>query len=207
MKTKVGVCLKEYAESLREQGFKYSEIVEKCLEVGGNSVTIDWCKRNLKGVEIKTMSALTEKECIKRITDLALRPEGVTSWEAYAVIRTITGADDDNEKVYRRIRSKVIKSNSKAFFRPASINPYKAYDSKEMLQEKALLISEYVNEKIDEYRLEIFGTDYNEFWNRSAVLNELVALSLPSLHHMGGCQARNDVLDNAVEKLEERTCY
>ena len=77
-KSKVKPLVAQYAVSLRKEGKKYAEVVELCSQIDKtNSITIDWCKRNLKDVVIETVDII-EQNCINQITTLALMPKGVT---------------------------------------------------------------------------------------------------------------------------------
>ena len=65
-KSKVKPLVAEYAISLRKEGKKYTDIVELCSQIDTTrSVTLDWCKRNLKNVEIETIDSI-ERNCIEQ---------------------------------------------------------------------------------------------------------------------------------------------
>ena len=83
-KSKVKPLVAEYAISLRKEGNKYSDIVELCSQIDKtNSVTLDWCKRNLKNIEkVKNIEDYNiEKNCLDQIIIIGKSPKGISSAE------------------------------------------------------------------------------------------------------------------------------
>src|SRR4030066_398208 len=70
--------IKEQATTLRQQGMTYAEISSALDGV----VSVDWCKKNLKGVT-KPKPVDT---CVEEIIALGLRPQGVTDYEATGIV-------------------------------------------------------------------------------------------------------------------------
>lgn len=70
--------LKQRAIELRRKGLTYQEI-SSALD---GAVSVDWCKRNLKGIQKEKVS----DACVLELIEKATRPEGMTVYEANAVM-------------------------------------------------------------------------------------------------------------------------
>jgi len=199
-KSKVIPALLKYAISLRKEGHTYNEIVELCSQIDPtNSVTIDWCKKELKGFKKETTDVV-EATCLEQITTLALLPKGISYPECRKIIAHNYKVDITNHVVYdlyKKYKAKVQKTEG-TFFRPSSIQPDKAVQSfRELLQYTNVIydtIADYVN-------------DYcynNPETYPDAVRRELANLVFPELKINGGAMVRCKHLEKAVDTLCER---
>ena len=116
--------LKAEAARLRQLGHKYKEI----SQLLDGKVSIDWCKKNLK--EVKT-PAVKDDQCLLDVIELAIRPEGVSVYEANGIIirhSKAAGVDVSKEQM-RQIRDKAKTRNTECLFRPAWVSTEKPTES------------------------------------------------------------------------------
>lgn len=203
-KSKVKPLVAQYAISLRKEGKKYTDIVELCSQIDkSSSVTLDWCKRNLKSVEIETVD-LVEQNCLDQITKLALLPKGVTYAECKKIIaynhKIDLYSDSANTSIYslyKKYKSKIQKVEG-TFFRPSSIQPNRAQQSFKQLLSCANYLYDTIADYVNDYCVdnpEVYG---------DAVRRELANILFPELKLMGGGAIRCKYLEEAVETLKER---
>lgn len=203
-KSKVKPLVAQYAISLRKEGKKYADIVELCSQIDkSSSVTLDWCKRNLKSVEIETVD-LVEQNCLDQITKLALLPKGVTYAECKKIIaynhKIDLYSDSANTSIYslyKKYKSKIQKVEG-TFFRPSSIQPNRAQQSFKQLLSCANYLYDTIADYVNDYCVdnpEVYG---------DAVRRELANILFPELKLMGGGAIRCKYLEEAVETLKER---
>lgn len=202
-KSKVKPLVAQYAISLRKEGKKYTDIVELCSQIDkSSSVTLDWCKRNLKSVEIETVD-LVEQNCLDQITKLALLPKGVTYAECKKIIvynhkiNSYSDSDLDIYSIYKKYKNKVSKVEG-TFFRPSSIQPDRAQQSFKQLLSCANYLYDTIADYVNDYCVdnpEVYG---------DAVRRELANILFPELKLMGGGAIRCKHLEEAVETLKER---
>lgn len=153
---------KQQAIVLRQQGHTYPEISQAL------SVSVDWCKRNLKGVKV------TKKvdPILSEIMELALRPEGCTNYELTGVVykhnQELIGKGDYMSSYKRKARSK----NKNCLFRPAWISPTKAVESQQALYSLANDLYERIQEAVADYT-----SLFPEVEDKKSVLDELVKIS------------------------------
>ena len=203
-KTKVLPLVAAYAVSLRKEGKTYPEIVALCSEVDrSNSVTLDWCKKELKNVPKEDVDFI-EETCLGQITILALMPKGITYVECYKIIahnhKLDTTKPENDYKVYelyKKYKAKVLKAEG-TFFRPSSIQPNKAVQSFKQLLSCANYLYDSVADYVDDYCRD------NPETYPSAVRRELASIIFPELKLMGGGSVRCSYLERAVEALTER---
>ena len=115
---------KEEAQLLRKQGLTYKQIVERL----DNRVSIDQCKKNLRGVKTP---AVKDDQCLLDVIELAIRPEGVSVYEANGIIirhSKAAGVDMSKEQM-RQIRDKAKTRNTECLFRPAWVSTEKPTES------------------------------------------------------------------------------
>lgn len=202
-KSKVKPLVAEYAISLRKEGKTYREIVGLCAEIDPTeSVTLDWCKRNLSEVEKQKPTTFQQQEelCLKQITMLAVLPKGVTSTECKKIIKHNHKINDPEEviKLYKKYKQKVIVNNPKAFFRPSCLQPNRAMSSF-----KSILSSgDYIYDVVADH-VEDICRQYPEV-SSNAVRRELATIIFPELQLMGGGANRMAYLEKAVVTLEDR---
>ena len=116
--------LKAEATRLRQLGHKYKEI----SQLLDGKVSIDWCKKNLKEVKIP---AVKDDQCLLDVIELAIRPEGVSVYEANGIIirhSKAAGVEVSKEQM-RQIRDKAKTRNTECLFRPAWVSAEKPTES------------------------------------------------------------------------------
>ena len=116
--------LKAEAIRLRQLGHTYKEI----SQLLDGKVSIDWCKKNLK--QVKT-SAVEDDQCLLDVIELAIRPEGVSVYEANGIIirhSKAAGVEVSKEQM-RQIRDKAKTRNTECLFRPAWVSTEKPTES------------------------------------------------------------------------------
>lgn len=196
--TKVKSLMADYAVSLRKEGKTYKEIVELCGEIDPDkSVSLDWCKKNLKDVE-KEIAA--EALCLDQIAKLAVMPKGISSVECKMIIKHNHKLTDAEEifKLYKKYKAKTLASVPKAFFRPSCLQPNQAKQS----FKKIISSGNYIYDIVADYVSDICQ-QYPEVYSH-AVRRELASIVFPELKLMGGGATRCSYLERAVEALTER---
>lgn len=116
--------IKEQAESLRKQGMTYKQISE-ALE---GKVSVDWCKRQLKDIKKEKIS----DACIEELVRMATKPEGITVYEANAIIFKHNEGKTLTKDQIKNIRKKAQYADKGCLFRPAwmdATNPIESYKS------------------------------------------------------------------------------
>lgn len=116
--------LKAEAIRLRQLGHTYKEI----SQLLNGAVSVDWCKKNLK--QVKT-PAVEDDQCLLDVIELAIRPEGVSVYEANGIIirhSKAAGVDVSKEQM-RQIRDKAKTRNTECLFRPAWVSTEKPTES------------------------------------------------------------------------------
>ena len=116
--------LKAEATRLRQLGHTYKEI----SQLLDGKVSIDWCKKNLK--QVKT-PAVKDDQCLLDVIELAIRPEGVSVYEANGIIirhSKAAGVEVSKEQM-RQIRDKAKTRNPECLFRPAWVSTEKPTES------------------------------------------------------------------------------
>lgn len=103
--------LKEKAISLRKEGMTYPEI-SSALD---GALSVDWLKRNLKGVS----KGDKQDSCLEELIQLATRPEGVSVYEANGVIMKHNKENPLSKDQIRYIRTRAKARNPACLFRPA----------------------------------------------------------------------------------------
>ncbi len=116
--------LKAEATRLRQLGHKYKEI----SQLLSGAVSVDWCKKNLRGVKTP---AVEDDQCLLDVIELAIRPEGVSVYEANGVIirhSKAAGVEVSKDQM-RQIRDKAKTRNPECLFRPAWVSTEKPTES------------------------------------------------------------------------------
>ena len=116
--------LKAEAVRLRQIGHTYKEI----SQLLNGAVSVDWCKKNLK--QVKT-PVVKDDQCLLDVIELAIRPEGVSVYEANGIIirhSKAAGVDVSKEQM-RQIRDKAKTRNTECLFRPAWVSTEKPTES------------------------------------------------------------------------------
>ncbi len=201
--TKVQSLMAAYAVSLRKEGKTYKEIVELCGEIDPDkSVSLDWCKRNLKDIEKQKLSPelVAEATCLEQIAKLAVLPKGISSAECKMIIKHNHRLKDAEEifKLYKKYKAKTLASVPEAFFRPSCLQPNQAKQS----FKKIISSGNYIYDIVADYVSDICQ-QYPEVYSH-AVRRELASIVFPELKLMGGGALRCKHLERAVEALTER---
>ena len=106
-KSKVKPLVAQYAISLRKEGKSYSEIVELCSQIDKtNSITLNWCKRNLSDIEkVEDFDSYQiEKNCLDQIVTIGASDKGISSAECKRIIKYNYKLEDiDSAEVYKAL--------------------------------------------------------------------------------------------------------
>jgi DNA-binding Lrp family transcriptional regulator len=169
---------------------KYKEISEQL------GVSVDWCKRNLKSVK-KDSDIITEA-CVNELVSKATKPEGLTVYEANAIIFKHHKEKQLSKDQIRNIRDKAIDKNSDCIFRPPWVDataPTKSYKS--MLAYTSHMVDEMDN--VVRWYCESHPTV-----NPHSVRYEILKHLFPKIsgEPLTGRMMRNEVM---VELLENRS--
>lgn len=184
--------LKKEAIRLREQGYTYSQIVDKL----SGSLSLDWCKRNLKGVKKLTKAS---DPCVDELIKQAIRPQGCTSYEAAGIVYKHHTKEEATQDKIKGLKRKAMAANTEALFRPAWIDYKDPINSNLTMLSCAHNIYERIQEEVNDY-MRSFPTV-----NRFAVMNEIVKLACE--HVMPEPLLRRlDRNSNICELLYDR-CY
>lgn len=154
--------IKDKAIQLRKEGHTYPEISQAL------GVSVDWCKRNLRGINYKK----PEDPVLSAIIQLAARPEGCTNYEITGLVfkhsEELIGKGDYMSSYKRKARAK----NKSCLFRPAWISPTKALESQQVLYTLANDLYERIQEAVADYT-----SLFPEVEDKKAVLDEIVKIS------------------------------
>lgn len=187
------MSVKEEAESLRKQGLTYKQIVERL----DNRVSIDWCKRNLKGTEGSSKEKINP-ECVKEVVVLGERPQGVMLYEANSVIRKYY--PDANDYKLRYIREKAKSTSKNCIIHYGWIDHMKPNESHKAINAFALHLMDEVDNMVEDYmfsypnanrwsvRAELLKLAFDqaiskESLNSRVYTNELLAESMEARYH------------------------
>lgn len=157
--------VQEQASALRRQGYTYPEISSAL----NGAVSVDWCKRNLKGVKGKKK----EDPCVSELIKAGTTDIGCSDYEAVGIVfKHYEGAD--MQKV-RSLKSKAKQLNSKCVFRPDWMDPKQPVESHKAINAYALHLMDEIDNLVRHYK-ESFP-DVRE----NSVRYELLKLSCSSL--------------------------
>ena len=180
--------LKQKAVSLRQQGLTYKEIVSAL----DGAVSVDWCKKNLKGVT----RVQKKDECLQELIALGVRPCGVTEYEANKLIfKYHHNATKDK---LRYIKDKAKEMEPKCLIHSGWIDPMMPRDSHKAMNAFVLHLMDHVEELVEDYR-ELYPNT-----NEWAVKHEMLKLAFSSKispESLGTRLFRNEKL---AETLEDR---
>lgn len=118
----MGSDIKEQATLLRKKGLTYQQISSAL----NGAVSVDWCKKKLKGV----LKPEQDDACLNELIQLATRPEGVSVYEANGVIMKHNKDKQLTKDQIRYIRTKAKAKNPDCLFRPdwvSTTNPQDSY--------------------------------------------------------------------------------
>lgn len=159
--------LKEKAIALRKDGLTYKEIV---IALDG-AVSVDWCKKNLKGVKKERIS----DDCIRELVERASMPSGITVYQANEIIFKHNRHTKLSKETLRSIRNKAKYASEKCLFRPAWIDPEKSIESYKSMMAYTIHLLGEIDEIVRHYKDSYPSVD------ASAVRYELVKHVFPSI--------------------------
>ena len=178
--------LKEQAILLRQQGLTYPQISEHL----NGALSVDWLKRNMKGVA----KGQAEDECLTAVVKLATRPEGVSVYEANGVIMNHNKDKQLTKDQIRYIRSKAKAKNNQCLFRPDWVSTKSPNDSFQAFCAYVLHMQDEVDNLVRWY------CDTFPDTKPVAVKYELLEYLKPESKVIG----RLDKAEKVVEALEQR---
>lgn len=136
--------LKEKAIALRKVGLTYAQISSAL----NGAVSVDWCKRNLKGIA-STARERIKPECIDEIVKLGVRPQGVLLYEANAIINKHYPEANDYKKRY--IREKAKAQDKDCIIHLGWIDHMKPNQSHKAINALAIHLIDEVDSLVDDY--------------------------------------------------------
>jgi len=159
--------VKERALELRKKGLTYKEI-SSALD---GAVSVDWCKRNLKAVQKEKIT----DACIEELIKEATKPEGISVYEANAIIYKRNQNKALSKDAVSNLRKKAKRTNEDCVFRPAWLDPVKPQDSYKTM---FAYIDHLINEVENVVR---WYCDTYPLTNPSAVRYELTKYLFPKI--------------------------
>ena len=159
--------VKERAMDLRKKGLTYKQI-SSALD---GAVSVDWCKRNLKAVQKEKIT----DACIEELIKEATKPEGISVYEANAIIYKHNQHKALSKDAVSNLRKKAKRTNEDCVFRPAWLDPIKP-------QESYKTMFAYINHLINEVENVVrWYCDTYPLTNPSAVRYELTKYLFPKI--------------------------
>lgn len=153
--------MKEEAKELRRQGLTYREISER------TGVSVDWCKRNLKGVKSNL------DLCIDELVEKATRPGGISQYEATAIIYRYHKGVVLSKQDIKNIKARATYKDENCLFRPAWVDPVKPVESYKALMAYTDHLIDEVDRIVELYRESFPNT------NKRAIRYEIVKHLFP----------------------------
>lgn len=157
--------IKERAIALRKQGLTYAQI-SSTLD---GAVSVDWCKRNLKGSEGGSRERIN-LACVAEIIKLGVRPQGVMHYEANAIIKKYY--PEANDYKLRYVRGKAKASDSNCIIHAGWIDHMKPNESHKAINAFALHLMDHIDHMVDDYMFSYPNA------NRWSVRYEVLKLAL-----------------------------
>lgn len=159
--------VKERALELRKKGLTYKQI-SSALD---GAISVDWCKRNLKAVQKEKIT----DACIEELIKEATKPEGISVYEANAIIYKHNQHKALSKDAVSNLRKKAKRTNEDCVFRPAWLDPIKP-------QESYKTMFAYIHHLIDEVENVVrWYCDTYPLTNPSAVRYELTKYVFPKI--------------------------
>lgn len=183
--------LKQKARDLRSQGLTYKQIVEAL----DGAVSIDWCKRQLKGSSHKSNDDNTA--CIQEVITLGKRPEGVTHYEANGVI--YKHFPNANEYKLRYIKDRAKIKGEDVIVHTGWIDHMKPNESHKAMNAFVLHLMDQVDLMVEDY-IELFPNA-----NKWSVRHEMLTLAFSD--KISNISLNNRIYTNELvaERMEDRT--
>lgn len=157
--------LKEQAVALRKQGLTYVQISSTL----NGALSVDWCKRNLKGIKAVDKYTLLYEQALA----LSKRQEGVTDKELTDIAFKVLGIVEkgDITRLKAKIKRKKSDDENSVLVRPAWMSPTTPAKSLVMMNELSHELYENIQHLVDRYIEQYPDTD------RKKALQEMVYLS------------------------------
>jgi hypothetical protein len=178
--------LKQQAILLRQQGLTYPQISEHL----NGALSVDWLKRNLRGVA----KGEAEDKCLNDLIVLATRPEGVSVYEANGVIMNHNKDKKLSKDQLRYIRNKAKAKDGRSLFRPDWVSTTAPNDSFQSFCAYVLHMQDEIDNLVRWY------CDSYPDTSASSVKYELLEYLKPESKVYG----RLDKAEKMVEALEQR---
>lgn len=159
--------LKDKAIALRKGGLTYKEIVSAL----DGAVTVDWCKKHIKGVKKERIS----DDCIRELVERASALTGITVYQANEIIFKHNKHTKLSKEALRSIRDKAKYASEKCLFRPAWIDPEKSIQSYKSMMAYSIHLLDEIDDIVRHYMDSYPSVD------ASAVRYELVKHVFPSI--------------------------
>lgn len=176
------------ARRLRHEGKTYKEI----SQLLDGAVSVDWCKRNLKGTKQKE----SNQDCLNEIIEQGLRPRGVTEFEATGIVfKHYPSANTDKIRYLKR-RAKELEPN--ILIRKDWIDFEKPNECHKSLNAFTLHLMDTVDQLVED-----FCESYPNS-NPWAVKHEMLKLSFSSKISKEPLAARIHKNEILAEVLEDR---
>jgi hypothetical protein len=179
------------AESLRKQGLTYKQIVSAL----DGAVSIDWCKRNLKGSAGVTRERINP-ECVDEIIKLGERPQGIMHYEANAVILTYYPQANDYKQRY--IREKAKSQSNNCIIHYGWIDYMKPNESHKAINAFALHLMDQVDSMVDDYMFSYPNA------NKWSVRYEMLKLAFDKAISQESLRSRVYTNELLAERMETR---
>lgn len=183
--------IKEQAERLRKQGMTYKQI-SSTLD---GAVSVDWCKRNLKGSEGGSKERINP-ECVDEIIKLGERPQGVMHYEANAIILSYYPQANDYKQRYIREKAKGISENCIIHY--GWIDHMKPNESHQAINAFALHLMDQIDSMVDDYMFSYPNA------NRWSVRYEMLKLALDQSISKESLNSRIYTNELLAERMDTR---
>lgn len=178
--------LRQKAVALRQQGLTYKQISEHL----DGALSVDWCKRNLKTVEVGESDA-----CIEEIIALGVRPQGITEYEATGIVfKHHPNASKD--KV--RYAKKKARENKECLIHSGWIDHMKPTESHKSMNAYVLHLMDQLDLLVGDY---MYSYPNSNKWSVKYEMLKLAFSSKISPEPLSGRLYRNELL---AEEMENR---
>lgn len=185
----------EKAKVLREQGYTYQEIAEKL------GCSVDWCKRNLKGVSKNTQ----EKKAIDKATKIAQSNEGITNGEIRQLVQIVYPYEEAKEyatteaKAMARFKAAINKAEN-TLIRPYWMKPQEAHYSLKLILAAVDNINQSMTTEVDYIRKQLDQDQSYDMSIRYAIIKLLLGSGLVP----EGAENHCNTLSEIALRLEEK---
>lgn len=185
------IDLKEQAAALRRQGLTYAQI-SSTLD---GALSVDWCKRNLKGSEGGGKERINV-DCVNEIIKLGERPQGVLLYEANGVIKKYYPEANDYKLRYVREKAKTASKN--CIIHNGWIDHMKPNESHKAINAFAIHLMDQVDSMVDEYMFSYPNA------NKWSVRYEMLKLAFDKAISPEGLKSRVNTNEVLAERMETR---